>query len=323
MRRPWKWVLLASLGALLAACGGFAPPPAEVEVNGVSVVYDDTGNPTGEVYVNLSALSAEGVPVGGEIQSVRFDPDPGFDYSVTASVEEQIVVRQSVNVVIDLDSSGSMADNDPTGLRKDAAKAFVDRMGSSDRAAVMDFGAGVDTDGRSDVYFRASRLLADFTSDKETLKQAIDQVTADGSTPLWKSLLDALDLHEADQQATGNTAPRAVLLLTDGQDTDGGYDDARQRAIDLGIRVFTVGLGNQLDWSELQEIAQETGGTFAHAAQADELEALFNKLFNAVRASGRVKLTFDPPPAKGEEVTGTLVVMVNGAVYEVELAIQF
>ncbi len=64
-------------------------------------------------------------------------------------------------------------------------------------------------------------------------------------------------------------------------------------------------------------------GTFAHAAQADELGALFNKLFNAVRASGRIKLTFDPPPAMGEEITGTLVVMVNGAVYEVELAIQF
>ena len=42
-----------------------------------------------------------------------------------------------------------------------------------------------------------------------------------------------------------------------------------------------------------------------------------------MRASGRIKLTFDPPPAKGEEVTGTLVVMVNGAVYEIELTIQF
>ncbi|HWB71261.1 MAG TPA: VWA domain-containing protein [Egibacteraceae bacterium] len=60
-----------------------------------------------------------------------------------------------------LDSSGSMSWNDPQGLRKTAAKSFVDALLPEDRAAVVDFDSW-------------AKILQSLTTDKDAVRAAID-----------------------------------------------------------------------------------------------------------------------------------------------------
>ena len=75
------------------------------------------------------------------------------------------------DVAIVLDSSGSMASNDPSGLRRTAATQFVDALNADDRASVTDFD---DT----------ARVLQGLTSDKAALNAAIALIDDVGGTAI-------------------------------------------------------------------------------------------------------------------------------------------
>ncbi len=195
---------------------------------------------------------------------------PADSADITDVIIENAVQGEPVTLVLDFDSSGSMSDNDPTRLRVAAGKRILQFLQLQDRVAVMDFGAG-----RS-VGFRASRLLQDFTSDRSQLASAIDRVTASGGTPLFGSLLEALDL--LDTQAPVN---RGVVVLTDGEDTQSSSNarDVVDRANLLdNTPVCTIGLGSGVGIPPLQDIARETGCTFAQASNASALDRVFEQV---------------------------------------------
>ena len=112
-------------------------------------------------------------------------------YTGSASVCGQIVVQQQVTAAITLDATGSMSWTDPNRLRNQAAKAFIDRLSSQDRASVASFETGrAPTTG-----FRAITLWQGLTSDKQLLKAAVDRATYEGSaTNLWDAVADSADI---------------------------------------------------------------------------------------------------------------------------------
>jgi Ca-activated chloride channel family protein len=142
----------------------------------------------------------------------------------------------------------------------------------------------------------------------------------------------SLEVASADQEQereAGERSPSAVLLLSDGAQTAGGATpaDGVQEARQLGIPVSTVALGtgeavvqvplpgglNQRvvvapDVETLQQIAKETGGTFAEAPSAERLESVYRDL--------GTRLAKDP---KRVEVTsafaagGAVLLLVGGA----------
>ncbi|GAB5450095.1 MAG: VWA domain-containing protein [Halioglobus sp.] len=95
---------------------------------------------------------------------------------------------------------------------------------------------------------------------------------------------------------------RVLILLTDGQDTASAVQplDAARLAADLGIRIYTIGIGadeltlpglfgssfgsrqinpsQELDERSLQEIAQLTGGTYFRARNPQELANIYGLL---------------------------------------------
>lgn len=113
-----------------------------------------------------------------------------------------------------------------------------------------------------------------------------------------------------------------VLLFTDGEREGGqvAFGEALAAALESDVRVFTIGLGSDIDTAELQELAAETGGTFANVASAAELEELFQRAFNAIRASGTITLSISPIPPPGSLVRGTLSFTVNGEDFTVDYA---
>ncbi len=302
--------------------------PSTATLNGYTVERDASGTPTGNADLNVSALDSKGEPIAGEISkpvaTVKVTPPAGSlsaaqAYTATAEIKFDIRVQEIVNAVLDIDQSASMKKTDPERQRVDAAGSFIGRITEQDRLAVMAFRG-------NDERFLASSLLQDFTGDQTALNAAVAQVQQKTDTPIWDSVLDTLELHDSDEG--GGNASRVVVLFTDGQrnggDTD--FNEALSTASESGVKFFTVGLGagrKQIDLTELQELAEATGGTFANVADADGLEALFAKIFNAIRASGVITLNISPVPPAGSLATGTIQFDVNGETFNLPYALQF
>ena len=302
--------------------------PSTATLNGYTVERDASGTPTGNVDLNVSALDDNDEPIAGNISNPvvtvsGVTPASGNvlaaqQYTASAEIKFDIRVQEVINAVLDIDQSGSMKKTDPERQRVDAAEAFIGRITEQDRLAVMAFRG-------DDEQFRASSLLQDFTSDQTALNAAVEKVKQNTDTPIWDSVLDTLDLHEGDEG--GKNATRVVVLFTDGQRNGGDTDfpGALSVARESGVKFFTVGLGagpKQIDLTELQTLAEATGGTFANVADADGLEALFEKIFNAIRASGVITINISPVPPAGSLVTGTIQFDVNGETFNLPYAVQ-
>jgi hypothetical protein len=184
-----------------------------------------------------------------------------------------------------------MSESDPTYERVQAAQVFLSKLGLKDRVAVMDFGAGADSG------FSCARLLCEVTADKSSAQAALSMVTADDGTPLFCAVQDAVELLKSEPNSR-----KVVLLLTDGQSTEDDPEYAQSLAAGAGTAsgavVHAVGLGYDLDFSLLQAMAQDTGGSFALAGDAQVLAGLFDAI-GVASTKGKVivhgKGTFEPP----------------------------
>jgi Mg-chelatase subunit ChlD len=173
---------------------------------------------------------------------------------------------QFVDAVLALDSSGSMADNDPEDARKTAAKLFIDALIPGDRAGALDFDDAV-------------RQLQPLTTDFAAVKLLIDSIDSSGGTDIGAAVAGALDELDANGAATH---ARIIVLLTDG---DGSYDDAlTARAADSKTTVYTVGLGSAVNESLLQGLASATGGKYFQVANASQLPNAYERIIGDIGA---------------------------------------
>lgn len=166
---------------------------------------------------------------------------------------------QYIDVALSIDSSGSMAWNDPSELRKEAAKSFVDKLRKLDQAAVVDFDS-------------SARTLVSLTTNHTEVKYQIDTIDDVGGTNLYAGLLKAVQ--EVSKGSSDHK--RFVIFLTDG---DGTWSESALRAAkNNNVTVYTIGLGSALNESLLKRIAAETGGKYYHATNAAELKDIHDQV---------------------------------------------
>jgi Ca-activated chloride channel family protein len=172
-----------------------------------------------------------------------------------------------MDVVFALDSSGSMDWNDPSDLRKEAAKDFVDKMDSSkDLAGVVSWDDGID-------------FTQALTNNFPLVKSKIDAVDSSGGTNLDVGLTSAIGLLDAGKQAG---ASWVIIFLSDG---DGTYHHSTAvTAADKGYTVYTIGLsmssGSTAE-NNLKDIASTTGGKYYSSPSASNLDAIFNDIYKS------------------------------------------
>jgi hypothetical protein len=189
-------------------------------------------------------------------------------YTTPVFVDPPGVKRPAVDVALVIDCSGSMSWNDPQGLRKKAAKQFIDLVQEGDKVAVVGF--------NHEAYLFAALWEIKGPAERESLKQAVDRVFAWGGTDIQEGLVVGAGEVESDSLPE---VRKAIILLTDGV---GYYDDLHWQLQDQGIRVYTIGLGRGTDPVFLQRIAQETGGRYFAAPDAQALTAIYQELSAAV-----------------------------------------
>jgi Ca-activated chloride channel family protein len=220
-------------------------------------------------------------------------------------------------IILAIDASGSMRQNDIQPSRLEAAEAaalsFIQQQKSSTRIGLVAF-AGY------------AELIQPPTSDQEALQIAVESLTTARGTAIGSGILESIDAiaeidpnvarsarEPSDPQPTpvpkGAYAPHIIVLLTDGVATTGMPPlDAAQQAADRGVRVYTIGFGTEagspgfgpgfgggggsfgggrgggggfrrgIDEDTLKQIADMTDGKYYAASSADELLKVFQEL---------------------------------------------
>ncbi|WP_111766895.1 vWA domain-containing protein [Nakamurella deserti] len=185
-------------------------------------------------------------------------------------------VESTAPVMIVLDASGSMRADDAPGVRMDAAKAavtsLIDTLPAGSEVGLMVYGTGTgsaDTDkaaGCRDI----TTLTPVGPLDAATMTAQVASVQASGYTPIGESLRAAAAALPAE-------GPRSIVLVSDGEDTCAPPTpcDVAAELDTQGVDLTVHTVGFKVDDAARQQlscIAGATGGTFADAADAAQLE---------------------------------------------------
>lgn len=198
--------------------------------------------------------------------------------------------RCPITVAMVLDASGSMqgAKNKST---IGAAREFVQGMdGTRDRAAVLWF-------------HDHDTLVQPMTTDKLLLTLAIDSLPAVGTTAAWDAAWSGIN--ELVANSTTMDSCRAVILLTDGIDNSSvrGLNDVIAYARMHGVRVFTVGLGIDVNAVALAYLAFQTGGRYFGVENPDMLAQIYQEIFLDIAGVARCEIIYESLCADGKERT--------------------
>jgi VWFA-related protein len=177
-----------------------------------------------------------------------------------------------LSVAILMDYSGSVYQMENlTETIENSVASFVEAMGAADQSEIIKFATLI-------------QRTQDFTADKALLDAAIYQVPTNigSDTALYDAIYQGID-----DAAQTQTTRRAVLVLTDGRNdvdvTVHPLQEGIELGIDLGVPVFTVGVGNYINVNVLNQIASETGGQFFDSPDTDRLLTIYSQLSNILK----------------------------------------
>ena len=289
-RLPWLPALTTAL-ALIACVVTAAPASADDSRLEVLEVRAD-GFP--RISVRFNALGADGLPLDGLMAEQVQVLEEG---QVQSSAEVRALRNPTTptSVMLAIDVSGSMADDNKLGQAQAAAKSFLDQMRRRDKIGVLSFGNEV----------TVPQMLS---NDRKRLTGAIDALVTDGNTHLYDGLAQSLT-----QLSIASPGARAVVLLTDGWDTgsERGMDDVVRQAARMGTPVYTIGLGADVDSEVLQRIAHDTGGRYYAAPTGQELTQVFRLISRQL--TSQYEVTWHSSRPAGGDVSAQIIVQPRDA----------
>ena len=199
--------------------------------------------------------------------------------------------RDRATVVVTIDVSWSMAAEDvkPNRLEtaKQAAKKFISSLPERFNVALVTF-AGT------------ANVNVPPTVDRGVLTRAIDNLEMAPSTAIGEAIytsLDALKQVPPDPDHPDETAPAAIVLLSDGASNLGRSSAAAaEQSKEMGVPIYTIAYGTQdgfvesngerqrvaVDHHELYVIAERSGGKKFSAESADQLSEIYQAISSDV-----------------------------------------
>jgi Ca-activated chloride channel homolog len=218
-------------------------------------------------------------------------PRPSVDV-VSAAIDQWTQIRKPSSVLELIDISGSMDDPIGDGRSKldgaiEGAQSTLTHFRSTDEVGVWAFTTGIDSEaGRNIAVLRDVEPLG---SDRESLDSSLEDLyyaTREG-TPLY----DAIALAYDDMTARAEPGRiNAIVVLSDGQDTDSTISldsliakisqASREGGDDAPVRIFPIAYGESANTSDLQRIAEATGGQWFDASDAAKIDLVFASVIN-------------------------------------------
>ncbi len=213
--------------------------------------------------------------------------------------------RLEGTVLLTFDISGSMAATDLQPTRMEAAKATASQFVKSQPPGVLigvvafsDGGVAVQppTSNREETLDTIERLVPRRgTSLANGILVSLNAIAInEGDPPILQSATTGSDTQQPIPLPQGWYPSAVIVLLSDGENNQNPDPmAAADLAADLGVRVYTVGIGSpagvdlevegftvhtQLDESLLRAISETTGGQYYNAANEDDLFRIYNDL---------------------------------------------
>ncbi len=284
-RPPWEGVVEMPAGPDLA----YLTVAAQLEdgTRAEDVRFFNAPGNFEQVEVNLVELytavtNREGRPVSG----LGID-----DFEVLEDGRPQKLARCElvqdlpIHLGIVIDTSGSMYKS--IGEARRAAGDFLQKlMTPHDDAFALAF---------SD----RPELLMPRTTDARAVDASLDNLNANGSTALYDALVHSLYYFR------GTRGRRAMVLLSDGEDTSSGitWRDTLEYARRSGVSIYTIGLGVEVLGGvrgQLKQLADETGGRVFFINKAQELSGVYQEIDRELRSQYLLAFASDRAQADGK-----------------------
>ena len=140
--------------------------------------------------------------------------------------KKETMLTKGVEVVVALDISNSMMAEDITPSRLDKAKRLISRMmtqASGNKFALI-------------VYAGDAFVQMPITDDQVSANMFLNQITP---SLIKREAIDLACRSFSDNEKIG----KAIVVITDGENHEGGAEEAARRASELGIKVYVMGIG--------------------------------------------------------------------------------
>lgn len=252
-----------------------------------------------QVTVYVSVVNENGEPVGVDPATIQVIENEQVmqPTEVRGGGESQ---TNPITTMLVMDISGSMDKNGKLDAAKEAAKTYVSQMRPGDQAGLMTY----DTQ----VY-----VVQPITSDTNALLAAIDGLQTGSDTAMYNALV------EAERNLESVSGRKSIIVLTDGLDnkSQSTPEDVIAGISQSGLTVSTIGFGDAnsrgqvgLDEAGLKSLAEQTGGLYAYAEDAQSLSAIFQQYGNVLQSE--YAITYLSPTSLRDGVNRGLTVSLNG-----------
>jgi Ca-activated chloride channel family protein len=204
------------------------------------------------------------------------------------------------NLVFLLDVSGSMSSQNKLPLLKKALSLLLDELDDNDMISVV-------------AYAGAAGLVLEPTpaSKKETIKKALDELQAGGSTAGGEGIKLA---YKTAKEAFIKGGNNRVILATDGDfnvgiSSTGALTDyiETQRKDDIYLTILGFGMGNYKD-GRMEQISNAGNGNYFYIDNIREAEKVFVKEMRAnmftIAKDVKIQIEFNPAKVKAYRLIG-------------------
>ncbi len=221
-----------------------------------------------------------------------------------AGEASEVVERESLDIALALDISGSMSalDFDPQNRLEAAKEVITDfiKRRDDDRIGLV-------------VFSRDAFIHSPLTIDHQALHFLVGEIRLAGDLGIDDGTAMGMGLGSAANLLKDSALEsKVIVLLTDGVNTTGEIDPitAAAAAKALGIKVYTIAVGrpgavgvaeeglegdgapqegSEVDEATLRQIAELTGGGFFRATDGDELRRVYDEIDKLETSKIRVR----------------------------------
>ena len=216
------------------------------------------------------------------------------------------------DMILVLDTSGSMR-GPKMDQARNALKYCLKNIGDKDRFALLNFATTVNK-------YR-DKLQDASTENLEHAAKWVEALEATGGTAINDALQAALDYRTSDEGRSFN-----IVFFTDGQPTIGetNVDKIMKNTMaknTANTRIFTFGVGDDVNATFLDQVAEQTRALSTYVRPAEDIEAkvsgLYAKISNPVltnlklATTGEVSLLEMYPPQLPDLFHGTQLVVMG------------
>ncbi|MCP4165550.1 MAG: VWA domain-containing protein [Chloroflexi bacterium] len=206
---------------------------------------------------------------------------PGIDVAA-----DEVVQR---DLILVMDISGSM-EGTKLAQAKQAAHFLIDNLNPGDRFNMIGFSTGVK--------LWEEQLQKGTSESPASAHRFIDSLKAAGSTDINRAVLEAL----GQLQGKGNVPrPAYILFMTDGLPTQGVTESDRIVANALlntpkrSVRLFTFGVGYDVDTDLLDTLSSELGGRSSYVKPDERIDEVLGDFYDQISTPVLANVSIELP----------------------------